>query len=855
MTAMKVTPASMNSEVHVSEAPSDPAGSTSSTTLQVEERGRRFMNLARLSAASRAPSSAGSQRSSIAMVKIARLSVARPNVVRTDPAVIRDNLDRARREGQVWRLRSQVPLLVVGFLLLVSGTLGEAMKLGGVAVRVISFVMADAGASLLLLMPVLTQKLLSLSVFALTAVWTLTYWILAAVFSGFALAGVAVERGSAAECSASMESRGYDARCGPSLTYAWLILVASVGHVLWSVRTLFLTFRGGIIRTLIDIMWTNWARLHIFIFLITGAGAAFLWMVDDMDRGTGTHPALVLLGPLVWTGVWGVLMGRPGFRGRAQAFIMSRSQEMRAAASVASFIAGSEPEEVISIAKRSFRGISFDELCFGDIRENTPHAELYERSEPADFGAVDAFISHSWSDSAEDKWRALSSWCEAFKVIHHRPPVLWLDRACIDQTNISAAVKCLPVFLSGCNALVVIAGATYLSRLWCLVEIFCWVAMGGAPEHIQVLRISESLDAAAFDARNARCFKREDEEKLLTAVDAAYNGIDGFNDSVRAALETAQDVDVDELVTQQMARARAENGIIGAIRGTLDGSGGRTQRESAESVSSFALFTPGGRRRFDDSDSDGSPSSNMRGRSTTSRWTFLRSTLNEGVASLATRASGESDAAVAVDGAQARQVSSARPMSVDTTAWTRSRRCSEQTGSSVDRFACARFRRASADTAPSAPSMRCASAASSSDTLNGASRRFGTAGPASYRYVAQGPDPLVCVTGGAGRPRRVSWDSGRADEGQPASAPVALWGRADAAGVSYGFDSLAPANHDVDTPLFTGCRLGPAHHQSMIMSIDEDSVQVRPELTDPYSQRQSKTSPPRPVATNEARES
>ena len=44
--------------------------------------------------------------------------------------------------------------------------------------------------------------------------------------------------------------------------------------------------------------------------------------------------------------------------------------------------------------------------------------------------------------------------------------MLWLDKACIDQQNISASLACLPVFLSGCKQLLIVPGPTYVHRLW-----------------------------------------------------------------------------------------------------------------------------------------------------------------------------------------------------------------------------------------------------------------------------------------------------------------------------------------------------------------------------------------------------
>ena len=46
------------------------------------------------------------------------------------------------------------------------------------------------------------------------------------------------------------------------------------------------------------------------------------------------------------------------------------------------------------------------------------------------------------------------------------------DKACIDQSNIEQSLACLPVFLAGCQMLLVVAGPTYCSRLWCVMELF-----------------------------------------------------------------------------------------------------------------------------------------------------------------------------------------------------------------------------------------------------------------------------------------------------------------------------------------------------------------------------------------------
>merc|ERR1712226_404389 len=100
---------------------------------------------------------------------------------------------------------------------------------------------------------------------------------------------------------------------------------------------------------------------------------------------------------------------------------------------------------------------------------NHPDPRLFEVTEYRKLGIVDAFVSHSWHDDADAKWDALQSWRFKFKATHKREPYLWIDKYCIDQTNIEASLACLPIYLYGCEELLVLRGNTYLERLWCLI--------------------------------------------------------------------------------------------------------------------------------------------------------------------------------------------------------------------------------------------------------------------------------------------------------------------------------------------------------------------------------------------------
>ena len=60
---------------------------------------------------------------------------------------------------------------------------------------------------------------------------------------------------------------------------------------------------------------------------------------------------------------------------------------------------------------------------------NTPDPALAARTQPATFGQIDAFLTHSWSDNSTLKWQQLQQWRAAFKAKHNgREPLMWIDK-------------------------------------------------------------------------------------------------------------------------------------------------------------------------------------------------------------------------------------------------------------------------------------------------------------------------------------------------------------------------------------------------------------------------------------------
>ena len=186
------------------------------------------------------------------------------------------------------------------------------------------------------------------------------------------------------------------------------------------------------------------------------------------------------------------------------------------AASVAALVGGSAPDATLERAAKLLRCLPASRLHAADLADKSAASSdgptLHARTEPAAMGEVTAFLSHSWSDEDEApgaKHALISRWASVRQEATGKEPTLWLvtlthshsslctlvyhvpctrmygeeiraprplphtqDKACIDQNNIKQSLACLPVFLAGCQTLLVVAGPTYCSRLWCVMELF-----------------------------------------------------------------------------------------------------------------------------------------------------------------------------------------------------------------------------------------------------------------------------------------------------------------------------------------------------------------------------------------------
>ena len=223
-------------------------------------------------------------------------------------------------------------------------------------------------------------------------------------------------------------------------------------------------------------------------------------------------------------------------------------------------MAGGDATRHLSLARRTGRILAVDTFFVGaaDLTPGNAATNVRARVEPVAFGQVDAFVSHSWRDSPERKAAALHAWAARERARSGVAPRVWIDCACgiepepeaersaggggggangdlgggeassgggggggaddglvepsvsIVSSSVAAApapaahqraaqheLAMLPVALAGCRTLLVLAGESYLSRLWCLLEVFTWLQLGKPASRIVVVPLYKTAPPAA----------------------------------------------------------------------------------------------------------------------------------------------------------------------------------------------------------------------------------------------------------------------------------------------------------------------------------------------------------------------
>jgi hypothetical protein len=263
--------------------------------------------------------------------------------------------------------------------------------------------------------------------------------------------------------------------CADAIVMGWIAMLSNVILIVLTFRTYFYPARKALTMIWRIIGWKMFA-------------SAFLVMVPDVMQRLGYGASVPIDRPLweklIGAGsciIFGSIYHTTRIRERFHAFLSQHGHEVNVAMLLAGFLGGNVDEEAVrKDSVRLFRYVHLSELAFTDMLDATSGArsqEVFLRSQPALLGEIDAFVSHSWHDDPKAKWDALQAWCKGFYEKFGRQPKLWLDFCCIDQNNIEANLRCLPVWLSACHQILIIAGPTYVQRLWCAIELFVFVSI------------------------------------------------------------------------------------------------------------------------------------------------------------------------------------------------------------------------------------------------------------------------------------------------------------------------------------------------------------------------------------------
>ena len=389
------------------------------------------------------------------------------------------------------------------------------------------------------------------------------------------------------------------------------VVAAQTGQTAWMEFTLEYTMgaRSQLLRLWLTlrIVCIGFALLYLVIFLsmMLHGPSVDPYGADPVEAGAIENvilSAIALAVALVFTRAnRGRFIAWLGTLGKSDD--KSESATKSEATALAALIGNKSPAEALTLGIGRFRALPLAKLMREDITGrkagevagswNTspgfPTPKLYQKTfrvgQPGGpkFGEVDAFISHSWSDDGDAKYDCLKEWEAREKATEPTaetagagPSVLtragapgkvtadgnggsnrlngvtiWLDKACLDQRDIQASLAGLPIFIAGCKQLLVLAGPTYASRLWCVIELFVFVQLTPKDQRqnrMQVMFLTskdknskevsmmtkvfeEGLES--FDAGKAETFDPNDRQRLLAVIEASFGTLDPFNKIVQ----------------------------------------------------------------------------------------------------------------------------------------------------------------------------------------------------------------------------------------------------------------------------------------------------------------------------------
>ncbi|KAJ1621454.1 hypothetical protein T492DRAFT_914248 [Pavlovales sp. CCMP2436] len=252
-------------------------------------------------------------------------------------------------------------------------------------------------------------------------------------------------------------------------------------------------------------------------------------------------------------------------RARVHAWLAARGHGVSAAAGVAALIGDADPQDAIAEGRRRLRAVSFSGAVLeADVFSSSAPSE-YWRSMcvPAELDSIDVFVSHSWHDDPVAKWSALQEWRAEFVERNRREPLVWIDRCCLLEPG--QDLLSLPIFLAGCRKLLILAGPTFINRLWCIVEMFIFEQMhpfdfktasdATLSSHVELRPLPgcDLLGFESFSVDMAVCSVPADKEHFLTCIETACGSTRDFNTRIRHLLCRLRKQHASHLVAEHLA--------------------------------------------------------------------------------------------------------------------------------------------------------------------------------------------------------------------------------------------------------------------------------------------------------------
>jgi hypothetical protein len=179
-------------------------------------------------------------------------------------------------------------------------------------------------------------------------------------------------------------------------------------------------------------------------------------------------------------------------------------------------------KDLISTGLEKCRAVRLSQITVSDV-ESSPHTCIRNEGHPKlglPCERPDFFVSHSWHDNWEEKWKA----------------------------NIEDELMYLSVYVMASTKVLIIAGPTYLKRLWCAWELVTVSLSRPSMDNVVVWCVGGyshnalQKDLRTFAVEDTNCFLQKDKEHILEVIDGLPDArnevarrILGFSDSMLRA--------------------------------------------------------------------------------------------------------------------------------------------------------------------------------------------------------------------------------------------------------------------------------------------------------------------------------